>query len=118
MDPIEQFRPDHHSVVASKFLEKQMDFSSGFELEIDSGLKDGAKNPEFLQQVDSFLLWLKSDERITKSVSLNYILKSINMALNNNSNDFYFLPKTKEQIGEEILLYQMGLPQGKDRKMD
>jgi len=114
MDPIEQFRPDHHSVVASKFLEKQMGFSSGFELEIDSGLKDGAKNPQFLQKVDSFLLWLKSDERITKSVSLNYILKSINKALNNNSDDFYFLPKTKEQVGEEILLYQMGLPQGKD----
>ena len=43
-----------------------MDFSSGFELEIDSGLIDGAKNPEFLQNVDSFLSWLKSDERITK----------------------------------------------------
>ena len=114
MDPIEQFKPDHHSVVASKFLEKQMDFSSGFELEIDSGVTDGAKNPEFLQNVESFLLWLKSDERITKSVSLNYILKSINKALNNNSEEFYFLPKTKEQVGEEILLYQMGLPQGKD----
>ena len=34
--------------------------------------------------------------------------------MNNNSDDFYFLPKTKEQVGEEILLYQMGLPQGKD----
>ncbi|MAW07274.1 MAG: hypothetical protein CME61_03215, partial [Halobacteriovoraceae bacterium] len=114
MDPLEQFKDNHPSVIANRFLEEKLDFSSGFELELDSLKAEGAKDPKFLQKVESFLSWIKNDSRITKSVSLNYILKSVNKALNNNEDAFYVLPKTKGQVAEEILLYQMGLPQGKD----
>ena len=114
MDPVEQFSKHHPSVISSKTISKEMGYSSNFEIRIDSKMAEGAKDPKFLNQVEGFNQWLLSHSEISKVVSLNYILKSLNQALNENNPDFYKIPETKEQVAESLMLYQMGLPEGRD----
>ena len=75
---------------------------------------EGAKDPEFLRRVDHFNDWLLSFLKLVKLVSINYILKSLNQALHENNPTFHQIPESKNQVAEALMLYQMGLPEGRD----
>ena len=98
MDPLEQFPSDHESVISSNVISKELGYSSSFEIKYDSKASEGAKDPEFLRKVDNFNQWLLNHEKITKVVSINYILKSLNQALHENNPEFYRIPNTKERL--------------------
>ena len=114
MDPMEQFSPSHPSVVSNNMIQSEFGYSSSFEIRIDAREVEGAKDPEFLRRVDRFNDWLLSFPEISKVVSINYILKSLNQALHENNSTFYQIPGTKKQVAEALILYQMGLPEGRD----
>jgi len=114
MDPLEQFSATHPSVISSNIIEKELGYSSSFEIRFDSKYPEGAKGPAFLNKVDSFSNWLLSHDEISKVVSINYILKSLNKALHENKNEFHQIPETKREVAESLMLYQMGLPEGRD----
>ena len=114
MDPMEQFSPNHPSVISNNIIRSQLGYSSSFEIRFDSGAAERAKDPNFLNDVDRFNSWLLSFPEISKVVSINYILKSLNQALHENNSDFYQVPESKRQVAEALMLYQMGLPEGRD----
>ena len=114
MDPYQQFKSTHPSVIAQKFVEKHFTYTSLIELSINSGVEDGAKEPEFLHKVDNFIKELESKDEITKVISINSVLKSLNKYLNSGDDAAYTIPATKGQVAESLLLYSMDLPQGKD----
>lgn len=114
MDPYKQFKEDHPGVIAQQFVEKHFSYASLIELSIDTGRADGAKDPEFLRRVDNFIKALESKEEITKVISINAVLKSLNKYLNSGQEKFFAIPSTEGQVAESLLLYSMDLPQGKD----
>jgi predicted RND superfamily exporter protein len=114
MDPYKQFQEDHPSVIAQNFLSEKFNYASFIEMQIDSGKMDGAKDPEFLQTVESFIKMLESYPEITKVISINAILKRLNKVLNQDQKDYYKIPETRGMIAESLFLYTMGLPQGND----
>lgn len=114
MDPYKQFKETHPGVIAQKFVEKNFSYASLIELSIDTGKADGAKDPEFLKRVDNFIHELESKDEISKIISINSVLKSLNKYLNAGKDEFYTIPATEGQIAESLLLYSMDLPQGKD----
>jgi predicted RND superfamily exporter protein len=114
MDPMAQFAQTHHSVVANKFLEENFGYTSVVEMMIDSGKPEGAKDPDLLHKVEDYIDWLNSQDAFFKTLSLNSVLKSLNKSLHGDKGEYYKIPNTNNEVAEYLLLYSMGLPQGKD----
>jgi predicted RND superfamily exporter protein len=114
MDPMAQFKGDHHSVVSNNFLLKEFGFASSLEMMIDTGVSDGVKDPQFLKNVDRFKTWLVQQQEVRKVVSITDILKDLNQSFNDNNSEYYRLPDSRSIIAEYLLVYSMGLPLGKD----
>jgi len=120
MNPLDQFRHDHPGVQASRFMEKNMGYSSGLELLIDSGVPEGINEPSFLLKVDHLSNWILESKIAIKTNSILDIIKKLNMTFNEGQVDFYKIPNSKKTIAESIFFYSLGLPQGQDlsSKMD
>lgn len=114
MDPIKQFFPDHPSVIARDFVNDNYGFSSSIEISVDSGMAEGAKNPEFLKKVETYINWIENDPAFAKVTSIVPILKSLNKSLNQDQTEYYTIPKTQNLVAESLFMYTLGLPQGKD----
>jgi predicted RND superfamily exporter protein len=114
MDPIEQLKSTHPTVIANNKLVKLFGYSSTVEIQVDSGIPEGIKSPDFLARVESYMAWLEQQDYISKVIGVNNILKSLNMALNNGDEKYYRIADERLKIAESLLLYTMGLPFGKD----
>jgi uncharacterized protein len=86
----------------------------GPELMIDSLKPGGAKEPEFLQQVESFQEWLNQRPVVNRVMSVIDILKEMNKALFEGDESEYRIHPQKDVIAQELFLYTMGLPLGMD----
>lgn len=80
------------------------------EITIDTGRENGLHQPEFLRRLD-----LATDHipairahhiSAAKAWSLADVLKEINRALNQDSDDAYALPRTPELVAQELLLFE------------
>lgn len=86
----------------------------GPEILINSGEKEGIKNPEFLKKVDSFQTWLVEKPYINSVMSVVNILKEMNQALYQGDIQEYKINDQQDVIAQELFLYTLGLPQGMD----
>ncbi len=103
------FKPDNYIRVSSSIIGKKYGGFMGMSVLIDSGEQDGIMNPAYLNFIEQFREWLKSDENKDLKVghvsAFNDILKLMNRALNNDDMAFYKVPETRETILEYIELY-------------
>lgn len=113
-DPIKYF---HDSVPVRKayhFTSEKMNGLRGIEYTVDSGKKDGMKDPSFLKSLDTFSDFLIKDGEVTRVRTVIQVIKNMNKVLNNNDQNFYKIPDTKEEVAQLLLLYTIGLPAGSD----
>jgi predicted RND superfamily exporter protein len=113
-DPFKYFSAHFPVRVANEFIEKNLGGARGLELVIDSGGEDGVKDPAFLRKVDELQRWIERQPGVTRVVSFLDVLKSTHRSLNGDSPAAYVIPPDKETVGQELLMYTMGLPQGMD----
>ena len=59
---------------------------------IDSGIENGAIDPEFLAVVDDFSEWLAAQGDVESVISLTDVLKTINQIVNDNKTEHFLLP--------------------------
>jgi uncharacterized protein len=97
-----QYSLDHYGGVA------------GPELMIDSLTPGGAKEPKFLQEVESFQNWLNERPVVNRVMSIIDILKEMNKALFEGDEAEYRIHPQKDVIAQELFLYTIGLPLGMD----
>ncbi|KPA13202.1 RND transporter [Candidatus Magnetomorum sp. HK-1] len=109
---LDYFDDDLEVMKSTQFLQDNMGGIGDIQILVDSGEKEGVKNPEFLRKVDNFENWLNSQPYITKVSSLVGIVKQTNQALNWDDPAYYKIPDSKDLIAQEILLFSLGLPQG------
>ncbi len=114
LEPKKQFKDNHYIIQSGKFLETKLGALGSFEIMIKAQEEDGVKDPAFLRRVDSFQNWLESIEGVYQSTSIINILKKTHRSLNGDNDEFYKIPETKSAIAEELLLYQLSVPEGKD----
>ena len=74
----------------------------------------GVGNPEFLEQTDRFVDWLRSQPEVTYATSITDTLKRLNKSMHGDDPAYYRLPKDKEATSQTLLLYEMSLPYGLD----
>jgi len=113
-DPFEYFDKRTKISIANHFLEDHVGGSQGGEIIINSGEKEGIKDPGFLNRVLKFQNWIDEYPFVTKTVSIIDILKDTNKSLNGGDQAYYVLPKERNMIAQQLFLYSMSLPQGMD----
>ncbi|MCA9540801.1 MAG: MMPL family transporter [Myxococcales bacterium] len=113
-DYFEYFAEDAPVHIATQRVEADVGGALIVELVIDSGKPGGAKEPEFLREVDRLADWLRARPFITSAVSVVDFLKATNKALHGDDQKAYVLPDSRDAVAQEFLLYTMSLPQGMD----
>ena len=95
---------------SAEFTMKNLTGSMSYVIIVDSGKKDGIKEPKFLKYVEAFKKEYR--ERFPKDVrsvrSLLDIIKRYNKILDKKEE----VPSSRNLVAQYLLLYSMGLPQG------
>ncbi len=112
-NPINYFRSDVPAKIANDFILDKLGAMPGPEFVIKAPQTKSAFEPVFLKKVDSFINKLKDKEEIIQVNSIIPIIKQLNRTLHNDKASSYKIPDQQDSIAQLILLYQMGLTQGK-----
>jgi predicted RND superfamily exporter protein len=95
---------------SAEFTMEHLTGSMSYVLIVDSGKKDGIKDPKFLHTVEQFYhdYQLMFPDDVRHMVSLLDTIKRYNKILNNTER----IPEDRNLVAQYLLLYSMGLPQG------
>ncbi|WP_370315502.1 RND family transporter [Thalassolituus sp.] len=78
----------------------------------DSGKADGINEPAYLQQLDDFAEWLRSQPEVVHVSALSDTLKRLNQDLHGDDPQWYRIPATADAAAQYLLLYELSLPLG------
>ncbi|MGD9217501.1 MAG: MMPL family transporter, partial [Desulfobacteraceae bacterium] len=95
---------------STQFLDRVNGGTVMLEVTIDSGLSGGMHNPDLLHRIDAAVQAIPSmsvhDIRAAKATSLGDVLKEIHRGLNQDRQEFYTVPDTRQLIAQELLLFE------------
>jgi hypothetical protein len=81
------------------------------EIILDSGEKEGVKNPEFLRRVDTLQDFLRAMPTLGSFNSLVDYLKQINQALHGDDPAYFTVPDSSNAVAQYLFLYQNSGPE-------
>ncbi|MEM9838104.1 MAG: MMPL family transporter [Pseudomonadota bacterium] len=84
------------------------------EFSVPAGETGGVSEPEYLQRLDAFTQWLRTQDNVNHVYSISDIMKRLNKNLNADDPEFYSLPGDRELSAQYLLLYELSLPYGLD----
>ena len=95
---------------SAEFTMEHLTGSMSYILLVDSGKKDGIKDPEFLRTIEKFYTdyQLKFPKDVRHVFSLLDTIKRYNKIMNGKET----IPNDRKLVAQYLLLYSMGLPQG------
>jgi predicted RND superfamily exporter protein len=112
-NPYMNFKEDNPLRRSNAIMLKNFGGLTGPEIVIDSGKKDGVKDPAFLRKVDKFIDYIQQDPKVNNVSSIVSTLKRMNKSFNGDREEFYTLPNTQESIAQLILLFNISVPSEK-----
>lgn len=81
---------------------------------LTQGESGGINDPEFLQQVDKFAAWLRTQDKVIHVHTITDTFKRLNKNMHGDDPAAYHLPESRELAAQYLLLYEMSLPYGLD----
>ncbi len=84
------------------------------EYSFNSGESSGIANPIFLQEVERFANWMRTQSEVNNVNSLGDVFKRLNKNMHGDDQAFYRLPEAQDLAAQYLLLYEMSLPYGLD----
>lgn len=103
------FKKGDPILTSSRIIGKKFGGAFGLNILIDSGKKEGVKNPEFLKTIEKIRAWLESDENsdlnIGRTDAFPDYIKTMNLAMNNNDISYYKIPEKRVDIDSYIDIY-------------
>lgn len=81
---------------------------------LSAGQDYGVSEPEFLEKVDGFVEWFRSQPEVLHVNTFTDTFKRINKNMHGDNESFYSLPDDKELAAQYLLLYELSLPEGLD----
>lgn len=109
-NPLYWFQPGNEHRVSTEVIDQKMNGTVTIEAVVDTGMENGWNNPQRLKKLNEMSKRLEgyTDEytHIGKVVSLATIVKETNRALHENSESFYTIPKDKNLVSQELLLFE------------
>ncbi len=91
---------------AYDYVDSHMGGSMSVEIMLDTGRKDGVKDPKFLQQLEALQEHVNTRPLTMKTISMVDLLKKMRRAMHENRPEFYALPETRDQAAEYLFLYE------------
>lgn len=81
---------------------------------LDQGESGGVSEPVFLQAVDRFSQWLRTQPEVMHVQTISDTFKRLNKNMHGDDPAFYRLPESRELAAQYLLLYELSLPYGLD----
>lgn len=81
---------------------------------LPSGEDYGVSNPAFLQKVENFVGWFRSQPEVLHVNTFTDTFKRINKNMHADDEAWYRLPQDQELAAQYLLLYELSLPEGLD----
>ena len=109
-DPIDWFQADDPFMLATRFMDDHLDGVNVIEVIVETGEENGLYDPELLNRFE--LLRQRNEKiydgrwHISKTLSLNDVLKETHQALNENREEFYTIPQDRKLVAQELLLFE------------
>ena len=104
-DRIETFHPDEAIFQADQAINRHMQGTNTLDVVIETNTKEGLFDPRVLAKIEALQAYGESLPHINGSMSLVDFLKQMNKSLNEDRDEFYALPATKELAAQYLLLY-------------
>jgi predicted RND superfamily exporter protein len=90
----------------SDFLEQERGFYN-FSMSVASTGSGGINDPEYLQALDRFEAWLRTQPHVVHVLSYAQIVKRLNRVMHGDDPAWYRLPDDRELAAQYLLLYEM-----------
>lgn len=84
------------------------------EYSLSAGESYGINNPQFLQEVETFVDWYRQQPEVLHVNSIIEIIKRLNKNMHSDDETWFRLPTVRELVAQYLLLYEMSLPYGLD----
>jgi len=100
--------------IDTDFASKNLTGPYTLEFSINSGEIGGIAEPDYLERLEAFSIWLRSQPEVTHVSSFTDIMKRLNRSMHGDDPDWYRLPDQRNLAAQYLLLYEMSLPYGLD----
>lgn len=84
------------------------------EYSLEANESGGINNPEYLQNLEKFTEWFRSQEEVRQVVTLSDVFKRLNKNMHADNPDYYKIPEERDLAAQYLLLFEMSLPYGLD----
>ena len=106
---IRYFDKDVEIRKSTDFLQQNLTGPMAYEIVVDSGRKNGIKDPKFLETVQRFYNEFQAQFPDVRHItSLMDVIKRFNLVMNGHS----VIPHDQNLVAQYLLLYSLSLPQG------
>jgi len=96
----------------AEFIDEKLAGTTTIQFSLESGVSGGINDPEYLRSVEKFKEHLLDDPLVSQVTVLSDTIKRINKSMNNNNDEFYKIPDSRDTIAQYLLFYEMNLPFG------
>jgi len=116
--PIRMFKPSSYLYQSDLKMGELFDGTLTTNLIIDSGKKNGAKDPKFLIEIEKLRNWIISPDNrnnyhLLHTSSFSDVIKRMHMAMNNDDQRYYSIPESASTVTDYLEIYS-----GEDRDSD
>lgn len=107
-DVTRYFRADSPVVEGLRFVERQFGGSQELAVVLDTGRRDGLKDPDVLRFIDRLQRFLEERPEVGATSSLADLVKETYFTLRGDDPDSYAIPPTSRAVAQVLLLYESG----------
>jgi hydrophobe/amphiphile efflux-3 (HAE3) family protein len=107
-DVTRYFREDSPVVEGLRLVDERFGGSQEISVIIDTGKRDGLKDPEVLRFMDRLQRFLEERPEVGATSSLADLVKESYFTLRGDDPAFYTIPDTSRAVAQVLLLYEMG----------
>lgn len=107
-DLTKYFRADSPVVEGLRFVERQFGGSQELSVVVDTGRRNGLKDPEVLRFMDRLQAFLEARPEVGATSSLADLVKETYFTLRGDDPAFYTLPTTSRAVAQTLILYESG----------
>lgn len=100
--------------VASDFSAEHLAGLEIIDWDLDSHKEGGINDPTYLQTVDDFANWFRTQPEVRHVYTITDIMKRLNQNMHGDDPKWYRLPQQQDLAAQYLLLYEMNLPFGLD----
>lgn len=103
------FKKGSYILTSSELIGRKFGGAYGLNIIIDSGSKNGAKDPELMKFIEDFRVWLEKEENIDLNIgrtdAFTDFIKTMHLAMHDNEMEYYRIPDKQIDIESYISIY-------------